>query len=79
MPMTATASPRPTPPPNYLTIGQIARRLDVPVHRIRYAVEEYEIRPDIRVGILRAWREESLELISAALRRIAANRSGGGM
>lgn len=58
----------------FLTLGQIADRLQAPVYRVKYAVEQYRITPIARVGILRVWDENALPRIESALKRIAANR-----
>ncbi len=57
-----------------LTLGQIAARLNVSTHRVKYAIDQYHIEPTTRVGILRAWTEDRIPLIESALRRIAARR-----
>lgn len=53
-----------------LTLGQIASRLGVPVHRARYAIDLYKIQPVTRIGIIRVWQPDALERIASALRRI---------
>lgn len=62
--------------PRMLTLGQLAQRLDVSTHRLKYAVDQYRITPTTRVGILRVWSEDAIPLIQSALARIAANRGG---
>ncbi len=59
-----------------LTIGDIARVVGVPVHRVSYAVDTYGIEPTQRAGILRLFDEEKVENIRLAMTRIA-ERSGG--
>jgi hypothetical protein len=68
------AAPKPLPP--LLTIGEIAERLGVSMHRLKYAIDQYRIVPDRRVGIIRVWSEDKLPLIESALARIAENRHG---
>lgn len=60
-----------------LTLGQLAERLDVSTHRLKYAIDQYRIAPATRVGIIRVWSEDAIPLIQSALSRIASNRSGG--
>lgn len=64
------------PTPRLLTIGEIADRLDVSMHRLKYAIDQYKIAPDRRVGIIRVWSEQKLPLIESALAKIAENRHG---
>lgn len=64
------------PSPRLLTIGEIAERLGVSMHRLKYAIDQYKIPPDRRVGIIRVWSEEKLPLIASALAKIAENRHG---
>jgi len=64
-------------PHRLLTLGQLAARLAVSTHRLKYAINEYRIDPVMRVGITRVWSEDSIPLIQSALRRIAANKGGG--
>ena len=58
------------------TIGEIARSEGVPAHRISYAVDSYRIEPTQRAGIIRMFSDEKVEVIRAALRRIADRRGG---
>ena len=57
-----------------LTLGQIARRLGVPAHRLKYAIEEYRIDPVRRIGVLRVWSEDDISRMVSALRRIESRR-----
>jgi hypothetical protein len=59
-----------------LTLGQLAERLDVSTHRLKYAIDQYRIAPATRVGIIRVWSEDAIPLIRSALARIASNRGG---
>ena len=56
------------------TLGEIARLLDVPFHRVAYAVTTYEINEATRVGIIRLFDESGVQAIRAALSRIAGRR-----
>lgn len=64
------------PVPEFLTIGEIADRLNVSMHRLKYAIDQYKIPPDRRVGIIRVWSESKLPQIQSALSKIAENRHG---
>ena len=61
----------------FLTVGQIAERLGVPLHRVKYAISTSGIKPAMRVGILRVWRECDIPLIQTAVNEIAVNRPKG--
>ncbi len=52
-------------------------RLDITTHRLKYALDQYRVRPRMRVGITRVWTQEDLPRIKSALSRVAANRKGG--
>ena len=60
-----------------LTVRDISRRLDVPLHRLKYALEVYDIQPRHRVGIIRQWFIDDLPTIAAAVRRVVERRGGG--
>ena len=59
-----------------MTVGQVAERLEAPLHRVKYAIDAYGIAPAGRVGILRVWSEDDLPQIRNALRR-TEERQGG--
>ena len=61
-----------------LTLGQLAERVGASTHRVKYALDQYRIKPAGRIGILRVWTEDSIPLVKSALARIAANRDGRG-
>ena len=52
----------PQSPPIVPTVGSIADRLGVPVHRIRYVVESRGIEPTGRAGNARVFTDADLEL-----------------
>jgi hypothetical protein len=63
------------------TVGEIARRLDEPIHRVEYILRSRAITPVGRAGHARVYSDEDVELIAEELRRIDADRSrmtGGG-
>ena len=59
-----------------LTLGQLAERLNVSTHQLKYAIDQYRIAPVTRVGIIRVWSEDDIPRIKSALDRVAANRGG---
>ena len=67
--MRTTAPPLPT-------VGEIARRLGQPVHRIEYVIRSRRIRPEGRAGGLRVFSEQAVEQISSALAAIDGRKPG---
>lgn len=57
-----------------LTVGEIARRLSLPVHRIEYVIRTREIVPVGWAGNARVFAEYDLEYIGGELRRMAEDR-----
>ena len=57
------------------TIGSIAKRFDVPTHRVLYVVKTNGIKPVGRAGIARVFDESTVRRIGQELHRIA--RRGG--
>lgn len=61
-----------------LTVGEIARRLQEPVHRVEYMLRTRDqLRPVGRAGNVRVFNEADLEFIRSELRRIDEERKGG--
>ena len=54
------------------TVGEIARRLRVSVHRIEYILRSRQIPPATYAGNLRVFSQDKVELIAAELERIAS-------
>jgi len=52
---------------NYLTIGQIAEKLQEPVARVGYVVSKYHIKHVRRIGIIRIFSPEQIEAIRQGL------------
>lgn len=59
------------------TVRDIAKRLDVPIHRVKYAMQLYDIEARERVGIIRLFSEADIPAIQNAIRRVAERRGGG--
>jgi hypothetical protein len=51
-----------------VTVGDIARRLGVPTHRVQYVILRDGIKAAGRAGVLRLFDTEAVERIAAALR-----------
>ena len=64
------------PVPTALTIGEIARRLGHPPHRVEYVIDSRGIRPASRAGHIRVFTEADLSRIASELRRIDEEREG---
>jgi hypothetical protein len=56
--------------PTLLTVGEIARRLKQPLHRIEYVLRAREIQPTGRAGNSHVYSEEQVAQIEAELRSI---------
>jgi hypothetical protein len=54
------------------TIGEIARRLDQPIHRIEYMIRARRILPCGWAGNARVFPEDAVDAIAAELQRIDA-------
>ncbi|HEY7313864.1 MAG TPA: MerR family transcriptional regulator [Gemmataceae bacterium] len=65
------------PAPTMPTVGEIARRLAEPVHRIEYILRTRNIRPAGIAGNSRVYAEEDVERIAAELQGIDARKDGG--
>jgi hypothetical protein len=59
------------------TVGEIARRLGEPIHRIEYVLRTRSIPPSSIAGNCRVYAEEDVERIAAELQRIDARKDGG--
>ncbi len=57
-----------------LTVGEIARRLGQPVHRIEYIILSRKIQPAGWAGHARVFADSDLGRIAGELRRIAEDR-----
>lgn len=65
-----------TEPETLLTVGEIARRLGQPLHRVEYLIRSRNIRPAGWAGHARVFRDADLGRIASELRRISENRGG---
>lgn len=61
-----------------LTIGEVARRLNVPVHRIQYILRTRQhLSQSARAGIIRCFDEQAIAAIQTELTLIASRRLEG--
>jgi hypothetical protein len=56
------------------TIGEIARRLAVPIHRVEYIVRSRDLAPASWAGNCRVFSEADVTFIGAQIRRTDAER-----
>ena len=64
----------PQPPPAAPTIGAIAKRYRVPLHRVEYVIRARGIRPASLAGNVRVFSEDDVDRIGNELRRIQSDR-----
>ena len=57
-----------------LTVGEMARRIGCPVHRVRYVILSRGITPTAWAGVARIFSPEDFERIAAEVRRIDGGR-----
>jgi len=62
-----------TAPPSLMTTGQVAAAMDVPLHRVQYAIATRSIAPAGRVAGIRVFGPAEVDAIRAALSETAAN------
>jgi hypothetical protein len=60
--------------PTLPTIGEIARRLGEPIHRVEYVIRARRIRPCGWAGNARVFPEEAVDAIALELHRIDAGK-----
>ncbi len=60
---------------NYLTASQIADQLGEPPQRVTYIIHKYRIKPVQRIGIIRLFDEEQIQLIKQGLYNIQIRSS----
>ena len=63
-------------PDKALTIGEIARRLGAPIHRIEYIISSRGLKATLRAGHARIFSESDLQFIEGVLRKMDADREG---
>lgn len=58
------------------TVGEIARRLGIPVHKVEYVIRARQFRPVAVAGNARVFSEADVDRIASELRRIEDEREG---
>lgn len=58
------------------TVGEIARRIGYPLHRVEYVIRSREIHPTGRAGNARVFTDMDVARIASELRRIDDERQG---
>jgi hypothetical protein len=66
-----------SPPTIAPTVGEIAKRLAEPLHRVEYVIRSRCIQPATRAGNVRIFTEPDVALIAHELRLIDARQKGG--
>jgi len=61
-------------PETLLTVGEIARRLGQPLHRVEYVIRSRNILPAGWAGHARVFRDADLTRVAAELKRIDRER-----
>ena len=59
-----------------ITIGEIARRLNVPIHRVEYTVRSRNIQPISTAGNLRIFDVAAIDHVAAILLEMDKKREG---
>jgi len=66
-------------PPRLNTLGRIALRLGVPLHRVQYIIASRDIRPAAYAGQLRLFDSKAMARIRHEINAIDARRSSKGI
>ena len=56
------------------TVGEIARRIGEPIHRVEYVIRTRNLQPRGRAGNCRVFTDDDVAYIAAELRRIDAEK-----
>lgn len=62
--------------PMELTVGEIARRIGCPLHRVEYVIRARRLRPKGRAGNARVFTEADVSYIASEIRRIDTEKGG---
>jgi len=62
--------------PAVFSVGQIAQRLNVPIHRVVYVAKSRGIRPSAWAGHARVFTEADIDRIGQELEQIARRANG---
>ena len=58
------------------SLGEIAERLNVPIHRVEYVIRSRQIKPALVVGGRHIYSEAQIQRISSEIRRIDEEKGG---
>lgn len=58
----------------HATVGEIAKRLGEPLHRVEYIIRARDIQPTGRAGNARVFADADVDRIAGELRRIDSER-----
>jgi hypothetical protein len=61
----------------YPTVGEIARRLGEPIHRVEYIIRSRGITPSGWAGNSRVFSDADVQHVASELARIERDREGG--
>jgi hypothetical protein len=64
----------PEQPAALYTVGQIADKLDIPIHMVRYIIESRRIAPVCRLGHVRVFGAAAIEAVRSAGEKINRDR-----
>lgn len=62
--------------PNVITIGEIARRVGRPVHRVEYVIRTRRVTPLARAGNAMIYTDADVDYIASVLDRLDREREG---
>jgi hypothetical protein len=57
-----------------VSLGEIARRLDVPIHRVEYVIRTRSVKPTLIAGGRHFYSEGSVQRIGSEIKRIDKER-----
>lgn len=60
--------------PKVATVGEVAARLGVPLHRVDYAVRSRGIAPTVTAGGRRLYGDDAIEVITRVIAQITERR-----
>lgn len=61
-----------------LTVGQVARELSCPIWRVQYLLRARDIKPTCRVGVLRLFQTDVVDVLRQELNVIKQRRTLAG-
>jgi hypothetical protein len=67
-----------SPVPSLPTVGEIARRLNAPLHKVEYVLRSRQVQPAGRAGNSLVYSEADVQYVASELRRIEEERNPEG-